>query len=203
MRSEAFPNAKNSPGWSLYEQREYERGPHVRGAREQVGLAALRPVVQREWHSARIQGATAPGGKWRFAGKGPGGPASLFIRPIDDSRSPSRSTYVSAYRGVSARHYSEMVLFGCITGHRPLQGSVRGPGGTREPAESSASRRGRSGEGESNKGRERITTGPRAHRLGRIGLGVWVGLDLLLLLLLLAGAGKYMRAALTSSESVH
>ena len=35
-----------------YEQREYERGPHVRGAREQVGLGVLRPAVQREWLSA-------------------------------------------------------------------------------------------------------------------------------------------------------
>jgi hypothetical protein len=34
------------------EQREYERGPHDRGTREQFGLAALRPVVQRGWHSA-------------------------------------------------------------------------------------------------------------------------------------------------------
>jgi hypothetical protein len=53
MRSEAFEAQKTHLG-CRYEQREYERGPHDRGAREQVGLPvdALRPVVQREWHSA-------------------------------------------------------------------------------------------------------------------------------------------------------
>lgn len=51
MRSEAFEAQKTHLG-CRYEQREYERGPHVRGARGQVGLNALRPVVQREWQSA-------------------------------------------------------------------------------------------------------------------------------------------------------
>ena len=47
MRSEALERKKTHLG-CRYEQREYERGPHIRGAREQVGLAALRPLVQRE-----------------------------------------------------------------------------------------------------------------------------------------------------------
>jgi hypothetical protein len=34
-------------------QGEYERGRHSRGTGEQVRLAALRPLVQREWLSAR------------------------------------------------------------------------------------------------------------------------------------------------------
>jgi hypothetical protein len=51
MRSEAFERKKLTLG-GRYEQGEYERGCHSRGAREQVRLAVLRPLVQREWLSA-------------------------------------------------------------------------------------------------------------------------------------------------------
>jgi hypothetical protein len=75
MRSEAFEAQKTHLG-CRYEQREYERGPHARGAREQVGLVALRPVVQREWHSASQHGPLRPaqlmlGGKERKKAEAP------------------------------------------------------------------------------------------------------------------------------------
>jgi hypothetical protein len=52
MRSEAFKTQKKTHLGCRYERGEYERGRHSRGTGEQVRLAALRPLVQREWLSA-------------------------------------------------------------------------------------------------------------------------------------------------------